>query len=507
MTASLSVAAERRILGAMMVSREGADTATRHLATSDFHDYRNGRIYDQLLELWAAGEPTEPIYLLKRLSDRGELTRPETGPYLSDLFGEACAPQEISSYARVVTDEANKRGWALAAAELAQAANLDDPSARAERTAQILAEGAARSLGTAGQATRRAVLTKASTFEMKGARWLHRGLIPAGALTLLAGREGIGKSTVALDIAARLTRGTLPGRYEGRPQSVILLATEDDWSTTIRPRLQAVSADLDLIYHLAIHEDGHQRGVIVSTDTSDIERAAKAIQPALMIIDPLMSVLGGKVDTHKQADVQAALEPLVALCGRTNMAALALIHVNKGSGNDALSSVMGSRAFTSLPRSVLMCIEEDDGQFMFTHAKCNIGPKMPSRAYTLAAVRFDLDPETVEEGDDTVTVTSRVVWGAEDARTADEILADKQAGADGGNQGGARQDVMRLADEAKGVISTKRLLEDLGAEHTDKAVRNALTRLVKAGSLVSAGYGLYQSAKYSPNDSPSLESE
>jgi hypothetical protein len=38
--------------------------------------------------------------------------------------------------------------------------------------------------------------------------------------------------------------------------------------------------------------------------------------PALMIIDPLMAVIDGKIDTHKQAEVQQALEPLVKMCDR-----------------------------------------------------------------------------------------------------------------------------------------------------------------------------------------------
>lgn len=496
-----SAAAERMILGAMMESLEGAETATRHLATSDFHDYRNGRIYDELLELWAAGEPTKPMYLLKRLSERGELTRPDTGTYLTDLLGEACGVQQIGHYARIVLDAANQRGWALAAAELAQAATLEDPTVRAEKTAQILASAAARSVSTAGAGTNRVVLTKASSFAMKGARWLYRGRIPAGMLTLLAGREGIGKSTVALDIAARITRGTLPGRYEGQPQAVVVVATEDSWEHTIRPRLQAVGADLELVFHVGVREDGKQRNIIVGVDTAIMEKAFHAVRPALMIVDPLMSVLGGKVDTHRQAEVQAALEPLVSLCDRIDMAVLALIHVNKGGGGDALNSVMGSRAFTSLPRSVLYCVEEDDGQFMFAHAKCNIGPKMPSIGYRIMPVRFDLDAEHVEPGDEDGITTNRVIWGDEDIRTADEILSDKASAAAGSNLGDARRDVLDVLEGTKGVVTKKQLKEKLGDEHDDKALTNALNRLHKDGKVAKVGYGKYQAAKFSPQSS------
>src|SRR3954452_2231199 len=41
-------------------------------------------------------------------------------------------------------------------------------------------------------------------------RWLWPGRIPIGALTLFSGDPGVGKSTLALDLAARLT-APLPG--------------------------------------------------------------------------------------------------------------------------------------------------------------------------------------------------------------------------------------------------------------------------------------------------------
>jgi hypothetical protein len=231
-------------------------------------------------------------------------------------------------------------------------------------------------------------------------------LIHNGMVTLLAGREGIGKSTVSLDIAARLTRGILPGRYEGKPQSVIVCATEDSWSHTIVPRLMAVGADMDRVFHIAVeNEDGGQRAIIAPQDIRRMEQAFRDVTPALMLIDPLMAVIDGSIDTHKQAEVQQALEPLVKMCERIGMAVLAVIHVNKSNGTDPLNNIMGSKAFATLPRSVLYCLEEDEGQFMFCHVKCNVGPKMPSIGYRLQPVRFELEPAEVDDGDDPFIMT------------------------------------------------------------------------------------------------------
>jgi archaellum biogenesis ATPase FlaH len=336
----------------------------------------------------------------------------------------------------------------------------------------------------------RVLLTQASTIRMKGTRWVYRGRIPHGMVTLLAGREGIGKSTVSLDIAARLTRGTLPGRYEGIPQSVVVCASEDSWSHTIVPRLMAVGADMDLIFHIAVQEeDGSERGIVAPQDIRRMEQAFRSVQPALMLIDPLMAVIDGKIDTHKQAEVQQALEPLVKMCDRIGMAVLALIHVNKSSTTDPLTSIMGSKAFATLPRSILYCLEEDDGQFMFCHVKCNVGPKMPSIGYRLASVRFDLPPDEVEDGDDPYIESSRVVWGDEDSRTATEML---EAKADNSKLGAPAQAVIALLEAVGGTLSTAEINAKLTPAHTEAAIRNALSRLANSSKIDSPMRGYYQ---------------
>lgn len=336
----------------------------------------------------------------------------------------------------------------------------------------------------------RVVLTAASGIRMRGTRWVYRGRIPHGMVTLLAGREGIGKSTVSLDIAAQLTRGVLPGRYEGKPQNVVVCATEDSWSHTIVPRLMAVRADMDRVFHIAVQdENGNERGIVAPQDIRRMEEAFEQVRPALMLIDPLMAVIDGKIDTHKQAEVQQALEPLVKLCDRIGMAVLALIHVNKSTTTDPLTSIMGSKAFATLPRSVLYCLEEDEGTFMFCHVKCNVGPKMPSIGYRLQSVRFDLPPDEVEDGDEPYIESSRVVWGDEDTRTATELL---EAKANGTKLGGPAQAVIALLSSAGGVMTTAEINAKLVPTHTEASIRNALSRLANSGKIDSPMRGYYQ---------------
>ena len=73
-------------------------------------------------------------------------------------------------------------------------------------------------------------LVRLSTVEPLRVRWLWQGRVPLGRLTLLDGDPGLGKSTLALDLTARVSTGAAmpdgsPGL--GDPAGVVLLTAAD----------------------------------------------------------------------------------------------------------------------------------------------------------------------------------------------------------------------------------------------------------------------------------------
>jgi hypothetical protein len=82
--------------------------------------------------------------------------------------------------------------------------------------------------------------------------WLWPERIPLGAITVLAGDPGLGKSSLSIDLAARLSRGVLGGK----PGNVLMLTAEDPLAQVVRPRLEAAGADLDRIRVGSIERDG-----------------------------------------------------------------------------------------------------------------------------------------------------------------------------------------------------------------------------------------------------------
>lgn len=273
---------------------------------------------------------------------------------------------------------------------------------------------------TANRETARSlVLTKASEITIRPTHWLMDGRIPSGALTLLAGREGCGKSTVSLWVAAQLTRGALHGRYYGTPRAVGIAASEDSWGHTIVPRLIAAGADLDRVYRVAITTTpGLHADLSLPGDLPELEDRVAELAMVLLIFDPLMSRLSETLDTHKDQQVRQALEPLAAVADRTDLAILALIHVSKANITDPLSLVMGSRAFTGVARSVLFSVRDpdDEQRYLFCHEKSNLGPK-------LASLRYRIAGQVIDHADDHEPILGvSAQWDGEDERSARDVL-------------------------------------------------------------------------------------
>jgi AAA domain len=267
---------------------------------------------------------------------------------------------------------------------------------------------------------RRLVATAAAYIPPERTRWAWAGRVPLGAVTLLAGRQGLGKSTLLAGLAAELSRGALAGDLADAPADSLLLGYEDHPASTTVPRLMAGAADLDRVHILSVIEDGRPDLISVPEDVDRIAALAAERGARLLVIDPLVASLPGRVDAHRDQDVRRALAQLAQLAEASDLAVLCAIHLRKGSSSEALDRVSGSIAFTAAARSVLAfgrTAEEDDGVGrVLAHAKSNVGPLAPSLAYKIEST-------TVRRDDGAAIPTSRLVNEGECDTTAGELLS------------------------------------------------------------------------------------
>jgi hypothetical protein len=222
-------------------------------------------------------------------------------------------------------------------------------------------------------------LVPASGIAPRPVRWLLDRLIPLASVTLLAGREGLGKSTLWAYWAAAATHGTLDGHLTGTPTDVLVIANEDAYDYTLVPRLMAAGANLDRVRFVgAISADGQPSSVVLPLDAQRVRDAIVESGARLVIVDPLVSVLDGSLDSHKDHSIRQALDPINRLASTSGAAVIGLVHLNKGQGSDILDRVLGSRAFTAAARAVVALVEDPDDDTgtrrLVVQGKANLGP-------------------------------------------------------------------------------------------------------------------------------------
>lgn len=262
-------------------------------------------------------------------------------------------------------------------------------------------------------------LVAASTIAMDRPRWVWDRRIPVGGTTLVPGREGLGKTAFVGHLAARITRGDLPGEWAGRPGAVVYIGYEDDRATVLVPRLVAAGADLTRFFFVDIPLGGT---FTVSVDTDRLRDSINAagIAVALVVVDPLDSHLGD-VDSHRKSEVQAAILQLAELSQELRCGALGLAHLNKSDTRDLLSRVVGSVGFTTSVRAVLGIGEHPEDQ---NDRVCVLGKANMTDKTTVPAIRFRVEGTSVPHPGGGLPIdTARVViLGEEDGIDPDSIL-------------------------------------------------------------------------------------
>ena len=262
-----------------------------------------------------------------------------------------------------------------------------------------------------------AVTVRLADVQPERVDWLWFGRLPLGKIVVLDGDPSVGKSTTAVDCAARVSTGRAwPDGEPCRRGSVLLLSAEDGLADTIRPRLDAAQGDPANVHALTEvryrDEDGQSRSRPATlADLEEIERAVRHTSAVLVVVDVLMAFLPGKVDSHRDQDVRGVLSGLAAMAERTKCCVLLLRHLNKAAGGSALYRGGGSIGIIGAARVGLLAAHDpdDESRRVLAGLKCNLAPLPEALAYRLV--------DSPEHG------CARVEWLGASAHSAGALLA------------------------------------------------------------------------------------
>lgn len=229
-------------------------------------------------------------------------------------------------------------------------------------------------------------IIKMSEIQSEEIEWLWYPFIPYGKLTIIQGDPGDGKTTLALNIAAKLSKGeSLDEEMKiSEPINIIYQTAEDGLADTVKPRLELADADCERI--LVIDESSEA----LSMADERLEEAIKLTNAKLLILDPIQAYLGAGTDINRANEARDMTKKLGALAEKYKCAVLLIGHMNKASGTKASYRGIGSIDFFAVARSVLLVgrIEGEESLRAVVQIKNNLAAFGNSKAFELSEEGF-----------------------------------------------------------------------------------------------------------------------
>ena len=227
--------------------------------------------------------------------------------------------------------------------------------------------------------------------EVEKIDWLLYPFIPFGKVTIVQGDPGEGKTTMVLQIIAKLTKGeaVLPsGSDESaleektmvlEPVNVIYQTAEDGLGDTIKPRLLSAGADCSRVM---VIDDNDQALTMMD---ARLEEAIIQTKARLVVLDPIQGFLGADVDMHRANEIRPLMKRVAVLAEKYHCAIILIGHMNKNSNGKSSYRGLGSIDFQAAARSVLIVgrIKDEPEIRVVCHVKSSLAPEGKSIAFRL----------------------------------------------------------------------------------------------------------------------------
>ncbi|GAC1345908.1 MAG: hypothetical protein NVSMB27_08650 [Ktedonobacteraceae bacterium] len=313
--------------------------------------------------------------------------------------------------------------------------------------------------------------------------WLWSDRVPLGKITILDGDPGMGKSLLAIHLAACVSTGhPLPDGTPCQQGAVIFIAPEDGAADTLRPRLEAAGGNSSHVLLLNTVEDLDMkkkqladRPFSLSQDLEQLEKAIQRTRAVLVILDPLMAVLGHSIDSSRDQDIRAVFTPLAQLAERTGCAILIIRHLNKGISDNALYRGAGSIGIIAAARIGLLVAQHpyEEHRRILATTKNNLSSKASNLSYQVIANQSGIP---------------YIEWLGENNYTLSTLLDS------GTNLSLERRKILQILQEASGPLGPQEIAELTGQKYS--SVRLTLSRMHDAGEITRQCRGQYTALQH-----------
>jgi DNA repair protein RadA/Sms len=238
----------------------------------------------------------------------------------------------------------------------------------------------------------------------KEVNWLWFPYVAKRFVTSLIGDPGCGKSRLVVQLASAISNG---GEFWNEAQldqgKVLLLSSEDPIEEVLKPRLESAKANMENVFALNAQISFDEIGQVA------IREMVNRFQPSLLVIDPIVSYLGGATNMNSANEVRVKMNFLGDIARTGNLAVLIVRHLNKGKNEKAIYSGNGSIDFVAACRSEVMLAKDPDNKSrrLFGQTKNNLSKEGDS-----------LSLEMSQEG---------LIFLRKEARNLDDIIRSESA--------------------------------------------------------------------------------
>ncbi|MBA7605992.1 hypothetical protein ES703_13128 [subsurface metagenome] len=272
------------------------------------------------------------------------------------------------------------------------------------------------------------ILERLSDIEPVPINWLWFPRYPLGKVGMLVGNPDVGKSFLSLDMAARISTGSLWPDVDNLPEgsnrapkgNVIILTAEDGLADTVRPRLDKMEADCSKIFALkGVHLEQKDEqpkfwpdNKLPATNSFSLSRDLEALEKKLkqvgdvklIIIDPLSAYYGTRIDTHRNAAIRSVLMPLAELAERQNVCIIGITHLRKTISEAAIYRVTGSIGQTAQARVAWLIYpkKENRDRRLLICLKNNLSREKPGLAFEIIDGRVEYEKGIISETADEI---------------------------------------------------------------------------------------------------------